>query len=512
VFEGDKIVLDPDQEVQGAVRMIFSSFQQAGSAFGVVRRFQELGLRFPRRSYGGAWDGKLIWGPLIHSRVTSILLNPSYAGGYVFGRYQSAKEIGPAGEITIRSRRVPQEAWRVMIHNHHQGYIDWDQFIANGTRLSANRTNADVTPGPAREGLCLLQGILVCGVCARRVSVRYKGNGGIYPMYECVSRRRDGSESSCKLNLPARPIDDVFAERLAGAITPLRLELALAALTTLEERDRAISAQWRMRIERAKYEADLAERRYDAVDPNNRLIAATLEQRWNEALQRLRDLEAELASFEQQTMRAVTAEQKQQILQLVKDFPRLWGAPTTTSKDRKRILRLLVRDITIVKGPGPKVVSLRIRWQGGETETITVALPPNRADAVRYSHEFVDRIRAFAAEHHDEEIAALMTAEGRQSSTGKALTAKMIGWIRCKHRIPAPKPPSDTLTVRQASQRYGVSLGVVYYWIQNGVVAAQQRKRNEPYAIMVDDATDHILRDWVAKSNHLAPTFPTLTA
>jgi hypothetical protein len=183
---------------------------------------------------------------------------------------------------------------------------------------------------------------------------------------------------------------------LAGAITPLRLELALAALNTLEERDRAIGAQWRMRIERAQYEADLAERRYDTVDPNNRLIAATLEQRWNEALQRLRDLEAELTNFEQQAMRAVTADQKRQILQLVEDFPRLWEAPTTTSKDRKRILRLLVRDITVVKGPGQRVVSLQVRWQGGETETITVALPPNRADAVRYPEEFVDRIRALA--------------------------------------------------------------------------------------------------------------------
>ena len=511
VFEGDKIVLDPDQEVQGAVRMIFSSFQQMGSAFGVVRRFKELGLRFPRRSYGGAWDGKLIWGPLIHSRVTSILLNPSYAGGYVFGRYQSSKEIGPAGEITVRSRRAPQEAWRVMIRDHHQGYIDWDRFTANGARLSANRTNADAMPGPAREGLCLLQGVLVCGVCARRVSVRYKGNGGVYPMYQCISRQRDGLESSCKLNLPAGPIDDAFAELLAGAITPMRLQLALAALTTLEERDRAISAQWRMRIERAKYDADLAERRYDVVDPHNRLIAATLEQRWNEALQRLRDLEAELATFEQQAMRAVTAEQKQQILQLVEDFPRLWRASTTTSKDRKRILRMLVHDITVVKRPGQKVVSLQIRWQGGETETITVALPPNRADAVRYPEEFVERIRAFALEHHDEKIASLMTAEGRRSSTGKVLTSKMVGWIRCEHRIPAPKPPSGTLTVRQASQRYGVTPGVVYYWIERGVVSAQQRKPNRPYAITVDDAVDHALRDWIAKSNHLTPTFPTLT-
>jgi len=174
VFEGDKIVLDPDQEVQGAVRMIFSLFEQTGSAFGVVRRFKSCSAFSSARLWRGM-GRKARLGATDPLRVTSILLNPSYAGVYVFGRYQSSKEIGPAGEIAIRSRRTPQEAWRVMIRDHHQGYIDWDQFTANGARLSANRTNADVLPGPAREGLCLLQGMLVCGVCARRVSVRYKG-------------------------------------------------------------------------------------------------------------------------------------------------------------------------------------------------------------------------------------------------------------------------------------------------------------------------------------------------
>jgi len=168
VFEGDKIVLDPDQEVQGAVRMIFALFREAGSAFGVTGRFNELGLRFPRRSYGGAWDGKLVWGPLVHSRVTSILLNPSYAGVYVFGRYQSSKEVGPAGEIRVKSRRTPQDAWRVMIPDHHEGYIGWDQYIANGARLNANRTNLEVLRAPPEKACayfraCSCAGVAVAG-------------------------------------------------------------------------------------------------------------------------------------------------------------------------------------------------------------------------------------------------------------------------------------------------------------------------------------------------------------
>ena len=314
------------------------------------------------------------------------------------------------------------------------------------------------------------------------------------------------------LTVPAGPLDRAISERLVGAITPVTIELALAALASLEQRDREIGAQWRMRIERARYEVDLAERRYEAVDPGNRLIAATLEQRWNDAMQRLHDLEAELAAFEQRTMRAVTAEQKRQVLALAGDFPRLWAASTTTPQDRKRILRLLVRDVTVTKGPEPKVVRLHVRWQGGATETLELRLPLNRAEAVRYPDAFVARIRELAASHHDDEIVYQLGAEGHQSSTGKPLTPSMIKWLRYKHRIPAPRPAEDTLNVCQIRERYGVSLWVVHYWIERGIVAAQQRKPNAPYAITIDDASDRHLREWVANSAHLHPPSRTQTA
>jgi DNA invertase Pin-like site-specific DNA recombinase len=503
VFEGDKIVLDPDQEVQGAVRMVFSLFQETGTAFAVAQRYKQMGLRFPRRSYGGAWDGKLIWGPLVHARVTNILLNPAYAGAYVFGRHQSSKKVGPAGEITSRSRPVPQDAWRVMIPDHHEGYVSWEQFVANRARLAANRTNVDVLPGPAREGLCLLQGVLVCGCCGHRISVRYQGNGGVYPIYQCGSRRRDGWPDACKLNLPAAPLDSALAKRLGGAVTPVRIKLALAALTTLEERDQAVSAQWRMRIDRARYDADLAERRYEAVDPGNRLIASTLERRWNEALQRLAQLEQELADFEKRTMRAMTAEQKRQILELAKDFPRLWSAVTTTSKDKKRMLRLLVRDITVAKEPQTKIVHLHIRWQGGETETITVDLPKGRADVLRYPAEVVDRVRQLSMAHDKTEIAEILNGEGRKSATGKLFTSSMVSWIRFKHHI--REPPKAGLSVNEVCARYGVGLYVVHYWIERGVIHAKQSKPNGRYSIIIDDDVDQVLRDWVTNSPRLRP-------
>jgi DNA invertase Pin-like site-specific DNA recombinase len=512
VFDSDKIVLDPDQEVQGAVRAVFTLFEQENSAYAVVQRFHQLGLLFPRRSYGGVWDGKLIWGRLTHSRVIGVLGNPSYAGTYVFGRHQSCKKIGPTGEISTQSRQMPQDQWRVVIPNHHPGYITWDQFLANRSRLAANRTNSEVLAGPAREGLCLLQGVLLCGICGRRLSTRYTGNGGLYPSYDCNSRSRDAPPLRHCMSLPAKPLDDAIAARLLTAVTPLTIKLALDALTNLEARDKAISAQWHRRIERARYDADLAERRYEEADPSNRLVASTLEKRWNDAMQRMIELEAEIAGFERQAMRSLTSEQKQQILQLGKDFPRLWKAPTTSACDRKRMLRLLISDITVVKGPDPKLLRLQIRWQGGATETIEVRQRPNRADAVRYPEAVVAKIRTLAERHADKEIAVRLNAEGLTSSTGKSLTASMISWIRFKHRIPGPSRLPGTLTVNEVRARYGVSMHVVYYWIARGIVAATQRETNTPYAITINDNVDRRLRKWVANSGHLHPSSQTRTA
>jgi len=512
VWDGDQIVLDPDQEVRGAVRMVFDLFARASTAFGVVQRFNELGLRFPRRAYGGAWDGKLIWGRLTHSRVLGVLANPSYAGLYVFGRYQSSKEVEPSGEIRSRSRLMPQDAWRIVIPDHHEGYLSADQFVVNRERLAANRTNCEGLAGPVREGFCLLQGLLLCGVCGRRLGVRYTGNGGIYPIYQCVWKHREALAPRACLSVPSAPLDQAITDRLVSAITPVTIELALKALTNLEERDSEIGAQWRMRIERARYEADLAERRYEAVDPANRLIAATLESRWNDALQRLHELEAELAAFEQKTMRAVTAEQKRQILALAQNFPRLWSAPTTTARDRKRILRLLVRDITVTRGPEPKIVRLHVRWQGGATEVLPLRLPPNRAEAIRYPEAFVARIRELSIDHPDGEIVALLRAEGHRSATGKPFTVGAIRWIRYKHRISAPEPPAGSLSVRQVGERYGISLWVVHYWIAHGIISPTRSRPKGPYAITIDAALDHRLRTWIAKSGHLRPTSPTLTA
>jgi DNA invertase Pin-like site-specific DNA recombinase len=297
--EDGRIVLDPDAEVRGAVQLVFRLFRETGSAYAVVQRFAQTGLRFPKRAYGGAWAGKLIWGRLSHERVLGLIRNPCYAGSYVFGRYQYHKHITPEGEVRQQMRAVAMADWRVHLPEHHEGYISVEEFNQNRQRLAHNRTNGEQTvlSGPAREGLALLQGLLLCACCGRALTVRYQGNGGIYPMYLCSWKRREGLATKDCLSVRCDLVDAALGEEVLKALQPAELELALAALAELEQRDEALMQQWQMRIERAEYEAALAERRYEEADPANRLVAGTLERRWNEALLRLEQTRKEAEQF-----------------------------------------------------------------------------------------------------------------------------------------------------------------------------------------------------------------------
>ncbi len=501
------VILDPDTEVQGAVRLVFRLFRETGSAYGVVHRFARLKLRFPKRAYGGVWDGQLIWGRLSEGRVRGVLHNPQYAGAYVYGRYQSQRTINAAGEIQCKTQQMPPEAWRVTIRDHHEGYITWEEYLANRARLANNQTNGEATvlSGAAREGLALLQGLLLCGSCGRKLTVRYRGNGGIYPTYECNWRRREGLATRACLALRCDLLDRAIAEQALECLQPQQLELAIEALKHLEARDAALTRQWQMRLERAEYEAQLAERRYQEVDPANRLVAGTLERRWNDALVRLEALRVESAACQQQEARVASAEQKAKVMALAQDFPRLWHAPTTAAKDRKRMLRLLIKDITVDKRPGTKQVLLHVRWQGGACTDVPVTLPPNIADRLRYPAGVVDQVRTLARDCTDGQIAAQLNQAGTLSATGKPFNVSMIRWIRYCHQIPkAPLKRPEERTVQQVAKRFGVSDSVVYYWIERGVLEARQLKRNTPYWITLDRAKERELEAWVRNSPRIS--------
>jgi DNA invertase Pin-like site-specific DNA recombinase len=501
-----RTVFDSDREVRDTVRLLFDSFHQTGSAYGVVHRFSKEGLKFPKRAYGGVWSGKLIWGRLTDSRVLGVLKNPCYAGAYVYGRYQSVKEFRPDGSFRSRTTEVPMSSWTVLIKDHHEAYIGWDDYIHHRSILEKNRTNAEHTllGGAAREGLALFQGLIICGNCGRRLTVRYKGNGGIYPTYECNWRRREGLSTRSCMHIRCDRIDEPVTMRALEVMQPKQIEIAIKAFEKYEQGENALNNQWRMRIERAEYEASLAQRRYEEVDPSNRLVAATLERRWNNALVKVEEIQKEYSQHQRKIRITATEQQKKELMSLAEDLPRLWRSSTTNSKDRKRILRLLIKDITVEKLTTSKQIVLHLRWQGGACEDIAVDIPPKYYEQIRYGDEIIEKVRALAEDHTDDQIASAFNHEGIKSAKGKPFTVSMIQWIKYKHRIAGPnlKRPEE-LTVKQVAKKFDVSTHVVYYWIGRKILNARRLNQGSPYWIIIDSKKEQELVDRIRNSTKI---------
>jgi len=452
--EANRIVKDPDEQVRSAIGLVFTAFLEVGSAYGVVHRFAQENLLFPKRSYGGVWAGKLQWGRLTDSRVLEILKNPSYAGVYAFGRFRCVKEILEDGEIRSRIARMPRDEWLVEIRDHHEGYTSFEQHLKNLDTIERNRTNPKeaILSGSAREGLAMLQGLLICGYCGRRLTPRYRGNGGLYPIYECNWRKREGlSKTSC-MSVQCGYLDRAIEERVWEVVNEEHLHLALDAYDILRQRERQISTQWKLRLQRAEYEAQLAQKRYEQVDPENRLVTSSLEQRWNDALIEVEDVQNQIAEL-QQKENVITSGQREEVLKLAQDLPRLWKSKTTSTKDKKRILQLLIQDITVEK-PDHGGAILHVRWQGGQCEDLHVALPRPASERWRHSDALVQRVRELAQNYSDDEIAAQLNAEGLKSNKGNAFTRSSISWIRHKHAIPpVDKKKPEEQTVKKVTSR-----------------------------------------------------------
>jgi len=444
-----QVVLDSDEEVRGAVALIFRLFQDTGSAHAVMQWFVAHQLLFPKRRHGGVWNGKLEWGDLTYGRTLEVLKNPSYAGAYTFGRHQYRRELTADGEVHCHVKTAERSQWRVLLLQHHDGYVDWEQFERNQLCLEKNRTSAKtmIPGGAVREGAALLQGLLMCGKCGRRLSVRYGGNGGMYATYICGSHHREGRSTKDCMSVRCDPLDAAVAEQVLDALQPTELELAMGVLENLEGRDQVLMHQWKMRVERAEYEAALAERRYREADPSNRLVTSTVERWWNEALLRVEDLKRQYAEVQHRTARVVTAEQKEEVMALARELPRLWNAPSTSAKDRKRMLRLLIKDITVEKRSAPKQAVLHIRWHGGACSDVPVDVPLPLADRVRCAESTMARVTQLALNMSDAQIARQLNQDGITSTQGKAFNDSMVRWIRWRHGIPAPMlPKSQELT------------------------------------------------------------------
>ena len=371
--EAGDIVIDPDAGVQAAIADVFATFTACGSAYGVVAAFK--GRRFPLRAYGGAWAGQLRWGKLTHARVLGVLKNPCYAGAYVHGRYSSRRTVEPDGTVRTALVERPRTEWPVLIKDHHEGYITWADYLANEAKLAANRTSAGARP--PREGSALCQGIISCGSCGRPMRTNYHTDAR--PAYECSSRADRLTTPTCR-SVAAATVDDAVARVLLDALTPEQVALALAAADEVTGRHQRISRAAELAVERARYEADRAERAFCAVEPENRLVARSLEARWEARLATV--TEAEQAR-EAATATLPPLPGRADLEKLAADLPGLWHAPATSNKDRKRLLRTLIADVTLLPEPDRSKVRIGIRWHTGATDELAVVPghPPRHRQA-----------------------------------------------------------------------------------------------------------------------------------
>jgi DNA invertase Pin-like site-specific DNA recombinase len=467
----ERVVLDPDTGVQQAIRQLFAVFARTGSARAVVKAFNEEGLRFPARVRTGPRKGELAWMPLRHWRVLRTLHNPRYAGAFFYGRHRW--HPGPDGMATMTL--LPRDQWIALIPDAHAGYITWEQFEANQQQLlaCAQAYGTQRTAGPAREGPALLQGLAVCGRCGRRMTVRYHTRRGVQvPDYTCISRAIQAAAGRCQ-TIPGAGVDAAIGKLLLEAVTPLALEVALTVQAELEACADQADRLRRSHVERARHHADLARRRYLAVDPDNRLVADTLEADWNHALRQLRDAQDD---YDRATAAytALDDTRKARIRALAADFPALWADPATPQRERKRMLRLLVEDVTLDK---TEVIHLHVRLRGGQTTSLSVPIPPTGWQARQTHPDALTLLDRLLDQHTDAEAAELLNQAGHRSGENKPFTGRIVLHLRRAHQLPSHRDrlrAAGMLTTHELAQRLGVHLSTIKHWHQAGLLVSHK--------------------------------------
>lgn len=423
------IQMDPDEQVQGAVRLLFDRFRLSGRMSEVVRYFQDNDLRFPRRH--GSWRGELEWGPLSLNRMRSVLANPLYAGAYVYGRTKRQTLVHSEQHIERLRQWLPVKEWMVAKWEAFPGYIERAEYEANQAYLAKNQVSPHI-PSRARrrDGPALLTGLLLCGHCGQPMHVAYQGTNGTYSIYLCNMHRIRYGDPVCQ-RIPGAAVDRFVAQRVLASLAPAQIELSLAVLDELKRQRTELLQQHQRGLDAAHYAANLAQRRYAQVDPQNRLVARTLEQQWELTLREVERLEAELAAFKRAQPLAISAQQRQSMLTLAADLVQVWAAPTTSCAERKDLLRLLIADVVLTRHETG--IAVQIRWLTNQVETDQLALPVR--SGVPTPTAIVERIRSLCAAHNDQEIADILNQEGLQTIRGNTFTAQIVEGTRHRNHI-----------------------------------------------------------------------------
>jgi len=466
---GGRVVLDPDKQIQESVRLLFDTFARTGAAHATVKHFREQGLLYPTRLAAGPRNGEVAWAPLCLGRVASALHNPWYAGAYAYGRSRRRKL--PDGRA--RNEHLPPSEWIALIRDAHPAYISWQEYERIQQRLQASAKAIHfaqtLRQTPPREGPGLLQGRAVCGLCGGRMHIHYnqRRSGQRIPNYVCFGRGRIFGDPMCQ-SIVGTGIDAAVGKLLVEAVTPMALELTLAVQQEIQSRLDETDRLRHRQVERAQYEADHARHRYMQVDPANRLVADSLEADWNARLRGLAQAQEEYQRQRATDRLAVDDGERQRIIDLATDFPAVWRNPNTPHRERKRMLALLVEDVTLLK---QRQITAGVRFRGGATTTLTLPRPLS-AQQLRTTHEDVrQEIDAMLDEYTDAQVANTLNQRGLRTGAGEAFDPLSVQWVRFSHKLKSLKErllAAGWLTRRQITANLDVCRTTLRRWRTEG--------------------------------------------
>jgi DNA invertase Pin-like site-specific DNA recombinase/predicted DNA-binding transcriptional regulator AlpA len=489
--EGDgEIRFHPDEAVTGAIRTAFERFAEFGSARRVWLWFRSEKLPFPLQDGPG---GQVRWVTPTYTAIHHILTNPVYAGAYAYGKSRCERYVDEHGTVKKRMRHLPLEQWPVLIPEHHPGFIDWATFQANQARLDSNtRPQPHQAGGAVREGSALLQGIATCGHCGRRLHTHYRGRNST-PGYHCAGKDLVEGRGVYCFNVGGLAIDQAVAHAFLEAVTPATVEALQLSVEQLQANHDAALSQWRLEVERARYEAERAERRYRAVEPENRLVARGLETEWENRLRDLAGAEIQLRRREQQRPPSLTPEQLRHLQTLGSDIHKVWNATTTSDRDRKELLHALLEEVVLNLKRAEGHAHLTLRWRGGAITVLDVPVPRFRPMGPCTDEDTISLLRRLATLYPDEVIAGILNRQGRRTATGERFTANHVGSLRRYRDIPRFQPPAEPptgelVTIRKAAEILGMNTSTIHRWLADGFIAGEQVTPGAPWQIRITDA------------------------
>jgi excisionase family DNA binding protein len=493
--EDGEIRICVDEQVRGAIRRVFELWDRCGSGRQVVAALAEEGQRLPRRRIT---ERRIRWEPPDYGSVHEILTNPNYAGAYAYGRRQTFKTVDADGRMKITRIDTPIEQWRVLIPEHHPGYVTWEQYLATQQRLAANaRPTAGEGGGAAREGSALLQGLVRCGKCGRRMMVKYSGANGRVHMYACDrTYQMHGTGRVCQ-RIGGLRFDKTVVDAFLEAVTPAGVDATAAAVDQLEAEHAERRKLQLLAVERVEYEAERRRRQFDACEPENRLVARSLERAYEDALGDVERQRVALAELDRHRPAPLTEPERLALRRLAGELPRVWSAASTTDRDRKELLRALLDDVVLSIDRDQDRASVELIWQGGARTELPVRVKNSTVKRNGTRPELVDLVRKLAVHSSDRDIAIVLSKQGWMSPTGLPFNERRVRAVRERGNIPpAPKTPTPGtgVSINEAARRLGVSTPTIRRWLQEGLLPAEQTTEHAPWRIRL---TDEVMKRFV---------------